>query len=49
MKLIIVVLLFVVALSNIQESEGILMLNDKNIHEAIKEHDYLLVMFFAPV
>lgn len=49
MKLLIAVLLFAVALSSVQTVDGVLILNDKNIDEAVKEHDMLLVMFYAPV
>ena len=49
MRFAAILFIFALALSEITENDGVLVLNDDNFDEAISQHESLLVKFFAPV
>lgn len=49
MKLLLSLLLITLAFSKISKEKSILVLNDDNFQEALKEYPILLVEFYAPV
>ena len=49
MRFAAILFIFALALSEITENDGVLVLNDDNFDDAIAQHESLLVKFFAPV
>jgi hypothetical protein len=49
MKFILALFICSIALSELQEEEQVLILDDNNFDEVLKQHDNLLVEFYAPV
>ena len=49
MKIITVVFLLAFVVCTIKEEGDVLVLNDDNFDEALKNHEILLVEFYAPV
>jgi len=49
MRFVAILFLCAIAFAEITEEEGVLVLNDDNFDEAIKQHESLLVKFYAPV
>ena len=49
MRFTALLLIFALAFAEFAENDGVLVLNDDNFDEAIKQHESLLVKFYAPV
>ena len=49
MRFVAILFLCDIAFAEITEEEGVLVLNDDNFDEAIKQYENLLVEFYAPV
>ncbi|KNB42381.1 protein disulfide-isomerase, partial [Blastocystis sp. subtype 4] len=48
MRFTALLLIFALAFAEFAENDGVLVLNDDNFDEAIKQHESLLVKFYAP-